>query len=626
MMNKLAKAQKSWLSKFILILTALSFMSLFGVSGYIMGANNNKPVIKVDDITISQNEFAFLFEQEQQMARNLFGDNLQINDEIRNAMLQGLVDRELTNAIMQRTAEKYHIVISDELVRKIIYSQAEFLDSNGNFSLERLRRVLAASGWTEQKYINSLKKDIIKQQIIQNPVANVNVPKVMADKLAQVESQQKVFKYITVDPSKLKIDRKISKEEMEQYYEDFNSNFVEPEKRDVSFIVLSLDDMAAQYTPDKSEIETYYQENIEQFEVPETRKVLQMAFENKEDADKAMTELKGGKDFYTVAENVAQQSKALTELGYVSKDMLIADMADDVFAAKNGEIAGPVKSDMGWHIMKVTDIKSGSKMNKAEAKNKIISALRKEKAYDEAYRVSSQIEDQIGGGATLEKIAKEMNTKIYAVKGLSEDGQSAQAPAKYSNILKSTDFVDAAFSYNVGESSQVFETDDGFSVVRVDAIIDAHPIAMEKVAGEIEKMWELNERSAIAQEIVNDVMHDLENGDSIDEVTQRFALNLKTTKPVLRSENFEGLSQPSMIELFQERLGSPKLLTRGDSKMIVVASKIIGANEKASDAILDGVKRRAKVDLAQDFASQLVSSFGEDYDVRVKYRLIGLAD
>lgn len=626
MMDKLAKAQKSWLSKFILILTALSFMSLFGVSGYIMGANNNKPVIKVDDITISQNEFAFLFEQEQQMARNLFGDNLQINDEIRNAMLQGLVDRELTNAIMQRTAEKYHIVISDELVRKIIYSQAEFLDSNGNFSLERLRRVLAASGWSEQKYINSLKKDIIKQQIIQNPVANVNVPKVMADKLAKVESQQKIFKYITVDPSKLKIDRKISKDEMEQYYEDFNSNFVEPEKRDVSFIMLSLDDMAAQYTPDESEIETYYQDNIEQFEVPETRKVLQMAFEKKEDADKAMSELKGGKDFYTVAENVAQQSKALTELGYVSKDMLIADMADDVFAAKNGEIAGPVKSDMGWHIMKVTDIKAGSKMNKAEAKNKIISALRKEKAYDEAYRVSSQIEDQIGGGATLEDVAKEMNTKIYTVKGLSEDGQSAQAPAQYKNILKSTDFVDTAFSYNIGEASQVIETDDGFSVVRVDAITDAHPIAMEKVAGEIEKMWELNERSAIAQEIVNDVMHDLENGDSIDEVAQRFSLNLKTTKPILRSENFEGLSQPSMIELFQERLGSPKLLTQGDSKMIVVASKIIGANEKASEAVLDGVKRRAKIDLAQDLSSQLVSSFGEDYDVRVKYRLIGLAD
>lgn len=161
MMDKLAKAQKNWMSKLVLILTALSFMSLFGVSGYLTGAARNKPVIKVDDIRISQQQFSALFEQEQQMARSLFGDNLQINDEIRNAMLQGLVQRELTNAIIERTADKLNMHISDNLVRKIIYSQAEFLDANGNFSLERLRRVLSASGWTEQRYIDALKRTLL---------------------------------------------------------------------------------------------------------------------------------------------------------------------------------------------------------------------------------------------------------------------------------------------------------------------------------------------------------------------------------------------------------------------------------------------------------------------------------
>lgn len=72
----------------------------------------------------------------------------------------------------------------------------------------------------------------------------MNVPKVLADGLAKVESQKKTFKYIVVDPAKVKIDRKITPEETEQYYEDFSTNFIEPEKRDVSFIVLSIDDMA----------------------------------------------------------------------------------------------------------------------------------------------------------------------------------------------------------------------------------------------------------------------------------------------------------------------------------------------------------------------------------------------
>ena len=626
MMDKLARAQKNWLSKFILILTALSFVSLFGVSGYLTGAARNKPVIKVDDIKISQQQFAQLFEQEQQMARNLFGDNLQLTDEIRNAMLQGLVQRELTNAIIERTAEKHNIHISDDLIRKIIYSQAEFLDANGNFSLERLRMVLSASGWTEQRYIEALKKDIVKQQLIQNPSANMNVPDVLLNNLAKVENMRRVFKYIVVDPANVKVDRKITPEEIEQYYADFSTNFIEPEKRDVSFIVLSVDEMAQNMALDDAEIEAYYAENIAQFEVPETRNILQMAFDTKEDADKAMAQLNEGKDFYKVAQEVAGQTKEATDLGFVAKDMLIADMADDMFSAKVGDVLGPVKSDLGWHIMKLTDVKAGSKMDKAKARAKIVEALKKERAYDEAYAVASEIEDKIGGGASLEDIAKEMKSKVMVVKALGEDGQYASAPQGYDKTLKSSEFVDTAFSYNVGEVSQVTETDDGFVVARVDKIAEAHPLPVEAVSGEIEKMWEINERSAIAQEIVNDVMHDLENGDKINEVAQRFGLNVKTTKPLNRGGSFEGLSQAAMIELFQESLGEPKLITQGDEKIIAVTDKIIGKNEKPDEELAFGVERRVKIDLSQDVANALVNSFGEDYDVRVKYRLIGLAD
>ncbi len=626
MIDKLAKAQKSWMAKLVLILTALSFMSLFGVSGYLTGAARNKPVIKVDEIKISQQQFAQLFEQEQQMARNLFGDSIQINDEMRNAMLQGLVQRELTNAIIERTAEKLNVHISDDLVRKIIYSQAEFLDANGNFSLDRLRMVLSASGWTEQRYIDALKKDIVKQQLIQNPSANMNVPDVLLNKLAEVENMRRVFKYIVVDPAKVKVDRKISPEEIEQYYADFSTNFIEPEKRDVSFIVLSVDEMAQNMVLDDAEIEAYYAENIEQFEVPETRKIMQMAFDTKEDADKALAQLNEGKDFYKVAQEVAGQTKEATDLGYVAKDMLIADMADDMFAAKSGDVLGPVKSDLGWHIMKLTDIKAGSKMDKAKARKKITDILKKERAYDEAYTVAAEIEDKIGGGASLDDIAKEMKSKVMVVKGLGEDGNYASAPKGYDKTLKSSEFVDTAFSYNVNEVSQIVETDDGFVIARVDKVADAHPLPVEAVSGEIEKMWEINERSAIAQEIVNDVMHDLENGDKINEVAQRFGLNVKTTKPLNRGGSFEGLSQSAMIELFQESLGEPKLITQGDEKIIAVTDKIIGKNEKPDEELAFGVERRVKIDLSQDVAAALVNSFGEDYDVRVKYRLIGLAD
>ena len=91
------------------------------------------------------------------------------------------------------------------------------------------------------------------------------------------------------------IDRKMSQDEVEQYYDDFNAEFIAPEERDVSFLILSTDDIAAQIQPSDEDIEAYYQENIAQFETPETRKVMQMVFDSQEAADKAAAEVKAGK-------------------------------------------------------------------------------------------------------------------------------------------------------------------------------------------------------------------------------------------------------------------------------------------------------------------------------------------
>lgn len=626
MMSKLRNIQNSWAIKLILILTGLSFVSLFGITGYIGSAGKNKPIIKVDDMTVSQDEISQQYNQETQMAKNLFGDNLDLTENIRNSMLQGIVQRELIRTIIEKTADDLNVVISDDLVRKIIYSQSEFMDADGKFNVQKLRRLLSSTGWTEKRYIDTLKGDVEKQYLVQNVVENFNIPAVMTDYIVKIDNQNKVFKYIEIDPAKLNIDRKISAEELTQYYQDFATNFVEPESRDVSFITISTEEIAKNVKPSNEDIKAYYNDNISQFRTPETREVLQMAFENQEDADKAMTKIKNGEDFYAVALEVAKQDKKATDLGFVSKEMLIADMADGVFELNKGEVAGPVKSELGWHIMKVNDIKSGQETTIAQASSQITETLQKAQAYEEAYNVSKEIEDGIGAGKTLEDVAKDFNVKVYSVTGLGENGKAKSIPVQYKDLIAMPDFIDTAFSYNVNELSQVFESNDGFVVIKVDNITEAHPKEVSEVRPEIEKLWATNEKNAIAQEIVNDVMHDVENGDKIDEVASRFKLDLKTTKPLKRTENFENLTTSQMLELFQEDLNSPKLIEQSDLKIIAVGSQIIINNNKLNNDEIEVVKAKARSDWTQDVANQLINSYGSNYRIKVRYKQLGLGE
>jgi len=164
MIEKIRSIQDSWFMKAILVLTALSFMSLFGISGYIGSAAQDKSVIEVDDIAISQAQILQQLNRELQTARKLFGEDIEVNDSIRMALLQNIIQKELSNAIIRKTAQDNHVVISDTLVSKIIAAMPEFRGVDGKFNPEQMRMVLSNAGFSESMYINQLKEDMSPYQ------------------------------------------------------------------------------------------------------------------------------------------------------------------------------------------------------------------------------------------------------------------------------------------------------------------------------------------------------------------------------------------------------------------------------------------------------------------------------
>ena len=612
MITKLRQAQDSWIAKLIFALTALSFMSLFGISGYLNRAAANPAVIKVNDNKISLAEFNMQLEEQIRTARRLFGDNLEITDEMRNAMASELVQKNLSELITKETARKQHIYIGNNLIGNIIKFQPQFFNDNGQFDMYLFKNFLSSTNFTEQKYVETLRNDLIKSFLISNPVSNIKASKVLTDLTAKAEGQRKIFKYIEIDPSTVKVDRSITAEEIEQYYNDFGAEFIAPETRDITVLELTFEDIAKQIKISDEEISEFYKNNIARFETPETRQISQMIFDDEETARKASKELSNGADFYATAQKFANQTKEDTDLGFVAKDNLIAEIADDVFAAKIGTVVGPVQSDLGWHIMKVQNIKSGSKTDPQVARSQIIEALSTEKAYEDAYEITKDIDDKIGAGATLEDIAKELGISLKTVKGL--PGEDTESP-----------YTETAYSYNQGEISQATESDHGFMFVRIDNVTDSHQLDMTTATPKIKQMWAENEKSAIAQEIINDVMNDLESGDKIDEIAHRYHLKVNTTNALTRSQNFANLKQAQMLELFNDKNNIGKQFSVGDKTIIAVIDSNASPRE-LSEQDMDIINRRLSLDLRQEASSQLINSYGNKYDVRVKYRQLGLED
>ncbi len=625
MISKIRKYQNSWLTKAILALTALSFMSLFGISGYVSSAGKNRAVIKVDNMEILQDEMNVKLQENIRKTQNMFGDAVTVDDEMRKDILAGLVKQNLTDMIIAREAQKENVSISDELIQQIISSQPEFMDASGRFSPELLRRQLSYFDMSEQEYINDLRQSILSRHLVSSPVEGIIFPQFMNRYITRIENQQKIFDYISVNPAGLKIDRDISDEEIEQYYEDFAPQFEEAEKRDVSFIELKIADLTRNITPSDDEIKAFYQDNIADYVIPEKREVLQMVFDNEAEAEAAYKLLQSGSDFYQVAADKAGQDKETTALGEVTADSLLPELATEVFDAKLNDVVGPLNSEFGWHILKVIAVTPKKETSLAAVKDKIISLLRQERAYDEALEIMTVIEDKIGAGADLKTIAKEYDAKILSVKGLKEDGSYTSLSSKtYADLVTSADFLDTAFSYNENEVSQTIETENGFVLAAVDRIEDARLKNIDEVKPEIIKIWTENEKSAIAQEIINDVVADLDSGESLADIAKRFNLRLKTTPPLKKGETFAKLNSAQAVEAFQTATGGYTVLSSGGITTIVSPLRVINHDTEDNPQQLEAANTHMRKDLEQNAAAALINAYARTMDVRVKYRLLGL--
>ena len=224
MINRFSKMRDSWFTKIVLTVTALSFMSLFGVSGYITSAARNKAVIKVDDIEISQSEFSYLLQRDLARLRTINGDFTEDDDEAQREMVANLLAKvKLDDAILENTMLKYNVDFSRGLIRQMIQIMPQFMN-NGSFDPQLYQTYLRNSNKSEEEFIMEIKRNLARRVLVDTQVAGVSVPNVLKQQMAKVIGQRRTFKYVRLNTADAKITRQPSAEELDQFMKIWRKN------------------------------------------------------------------------------------------------------------------------------------------------------------------------------------------------------------------------------------------------------------------------------------------------------------------------------------------------------------------------------------------------------------------
>lgn len=360
----------------ILALLVLPF-AFVGVDSYVRTAGGDKDVATVGGQSVSPQDLENALRSQQQQMQRALGKNFDPamfdNPEVRQQVLDGVVNQRL----LQVTAQDMKLTTPDAQMSKVILEIPDFQDG-GKFSLTKYDEVLKLNGMNRASYEQRLRGDLA-QQPLQDVLGRTNFASAAQTSLYQkLTEQAREIQVATVDPAAFLAQAKVDDAQVKAEYEKSPDSYRAPEQVKIEYLQLNQAALQSAVSVAVDEIKGEYVARVKEFSAPEERRAshILLSFDKddkgqskvaskdaaKIEADTIMKQVTGAtpEKFAELAKQKSKDPGSAAQggdLGFFGRGQMVKPFEEAVFAMKAGEIRGPIESDFGFHIIRLTETK-----------------------------------------------------------------------------------------------------------------------------------------------------------------------------------------------------------------------------------------------------------------------------
>jgi len=515
MMDRLREGVNSIAVKIILGLIILSFV-FAGVGSYIVGGAGNTAA-KVGNVEIGRGEFEQAYQNERNRMQAQLGDyfsTLLADPSYVESFRRSVLDRMVNDLLLEQHAESLGLRVSDAQIRTLILDMPQF-QVDGKFNQEIYQTSLRRAGFSAESFAEYLRRDLVRNQLLSAiQGSDFSLP-------AEVEAQSKLLtqtrdiKKVTLSLADFSAKAELSEEEINDYYKQNPERYTRPEQVKVAYIELSAQQLKDAITVSDEQAQQYYQENLDKYSSEEQRRVSHILVEGDDEAkaQAILDELNAGADFAALAEEKSDDFGSASEggsLGWIERDVMDPAFEEAAFAlTKVGETTGLVKSDFGYHIIKLDELKASEAKPYSEVAAEIKQELKDQQAVDQFYELQSELEKvAFEYPDSLDDAAQAIKAEIKTTDFISE----LDAP----ELLKTPAVLQAIVSPEVKEdglNSEVIEVaPEHVIVVRVEDARDETVLPLEEVRSQVTKTLASVKGEQSAIELADSLVADLKQG------------------------------------------------------------------------------------------------------------------
>ena len=613
MLQSIHDKLKGWLA--YVVLGAIGLVFVFWGINWTLSAPTY--AAKVNGSEISSNEVRQTYQQ--QLAQMERQSNVPLDDAMRNEIKRRVLDEYVNSEALVTRADDLGYRVSDsELLAEM--SKVPAFQVDGKFDQAHALAVLNAQGRSVSEIEGLFRRDAKLRQLDAALNASSFATPTELKEFRALTRQQRELAWLTLSATKYAASATPDDAAIKAYYDAHKSEYMTPETVNLRYVELSLAQPESKVSVDDAQLKAFYEEQktktpdrFSQAEQRRVRHILLPVNDPKEDAavklkaEGILKQAQGGEDFSKLAKEFSQDPGSAAQggdLGWSEKKVFVGPFADAAFSMKVDEIRGPVKTQFGYHILKLDGIQPPAVKTFEQSK----AELETEYKRNEAERLFNNAQDQLADAALqnatdIESVAKKAGLTVQDIANFNRNdggGALGKVPA----------VIDAAFSQDVldGRLSPIVEVEKGRGVVLRST---DHQVPQQKpidaVRTDVVAAWKKQRGVELASAAAADAAKRLNAGESWDAVAKSLGLTAQAPKFIARSD------QDVPMEIRTTAFRAPKPAQKS------IYENLSFANGDAAVLAFSAVREDPNAaivkdaDIRRQFASQIASSEAQSY-------------
>lgn len=621
MLEAIRKRSAGIVVKILLGMLILSF-AVWGIPNVFRDATDSDIAAWVGDREIQTGQLSREFQWQVENLRRFLGQQLDMEQIRAMGLRDQVLGTLIENTLFDIAAGELGVTVSDRLVRDTIRNNSNFFGALGKFDRAVFNQFLQSQGMSEQGFVERLRRDLARSQLVDSVWAGGTVPKALLEPLYRYRRERRVGEVLVIADRTARGIGDPDPGALAKFHKDNAARFTAPEYRALTVLRLQAERLAREIAIAEEEIEEAFAQREGDYSQPERRRLQQILTDDEATAKDVIEKLSAGRDFAELGEEMAGEGTEFVDLGLVGRDELLAEMSDAAFSLPEGGHSQPIRSPLGWHVIRVSEIEAASHVSLDEVRRELTAELASEKAIDSLYDLANRLEDTLGGGATLEEAAAQLDLELLRIGATDRNGlDPAGTPVE--GLPAEGKFLETAFATFEGSESNLSEAGpNGYFIVRVDGVTPPTLRPLESVSEEVAEAWKREQRATATAETAQAIVERLRNGAEPSAIAAEMGIEVTTTAAFTRAAvgAADDLPRALIDAIFTIQQGDATTARGAEASYVARLKEVRAADPYADQDVFEALGQQITRSLRDDLKAQLANALRGRYEVSVNQK------